>query len=141
MYRIETFTDGLPADARAIRLAVFCDEQGYSPQMEFDAADRTALHFVVYDGAQAVATGRVIREDDATYYLGRIAVGKAYRGCGLGRLLVEAMAEEARRRGAQLLKLGAQTRARGFYEKLGFRAAGEEYPDGHVPHVPMERRI
>lgn len=138
-YTVKTYEHGLPEAARQIRLTVFCDEQGYLPQQEFDEADGTALHVVLYDGETAVATGRILQESDRVFYLGRIAVQKPWRGRQAGRFLMETLMELARRRGAGTFRLGAQVQARGFYEKLGFQVVGEEYPDGHVPHVPMER--
>ena len=35
--------------------------------------------------------------------------------------------------------LGAQVRARGFYERLGFAVSGPEYDEDGIPHVPMLR--
>ena len=139
MYTAKTYTDGLPAAARAIRLTVFCDEQGYLPHREFDQEDETALHVVVYDGEAPVATGRILKESDDVFYLGRIAVKKEYRGRQAGRFLMETLMDISKGRGAQTFKLGAQVQARGFYEKLGFRVVGDTYPDDHVAHVPMER--
>lgn len=38
---------------------VFCDEQGYSPEMELDELDRTSRHVLLYRGDEPVATGRL----------------------------------------------------------------------------------
>ena len=46
-------------EAFAIRLEVFCDEQGYSPEMELDELDRTSRHVLLYRGDEPVATGRL----------------------------------------------------------------------------------
>ena len=46
-------------------------------------------------------------------------------GGGIGRLLVNAAAHEARRRGLSLTVI-ANPRARGFYESCGFTVEGEE---------------
>lgn len=46
-------------------------------------------------------------------------------GGGIGRLLVNAAAHEARRRGLSLTVI-ANPRARGFYESCGFSVEGEE---------------
>lgn len=35
----------------------------------------------------------------------------------------------------------AQTRAIGFYERLGYAVCGEEHMDGHVPHKMMNKRL
>ncbi|MCI8359847.1 MAG: GNAT family N-acetyltransferase [Clostridiales bacterium] len=139
VFRVQTYENGLPEAAMRIRLAVFCDEQGYLPHREFDQADQAALHVLLYEGEEAVATGRILQESGQVFYLGRIAVLKPWRGRKAGRFLMETLMDIARSRGAKTFKLGAQVQAKGFYEKLGFRVVGDIYPDDHVAHVPMER--
>ena len=73
------------AEAFAIRIEVFCDEQGYSPEMELDEQDKTSRHLLLWDGKTAVATGRLYWKDKETIGLGRIAVRKPWRGKGVGR--------------------------------------------------------
>lgn len=63
---------------------------------------------------------------------------KAYRKNGLGAALVHEMILKAKELGADEIVLGAQCRAKGFYEKLGFVVCGQEYMDEHVPHVEMK---
>ena len=125
----------------SIRIRVFCDEQGYTPDMEIDDQDREAWHVLLYSGGAAVATGRVYWKEPGVMALGRIAVDKPWRGKGIGRLMVEEMCRKAEALGAHSLQLDAQCRARAFYEKLGFVAYGEEHMDGHVPHIQMKREI
>lgn len=38
-------------------------------------------------------------------------------------------------------RLGSQTHAIGFYEKLGFAAEGPEYDDAGIPHRDMTLRL
>ncbi|MEO0503034.1 MAG: GNAT family N-acetyltransferase, partial [Pseudomonadota bacterium] len=38
-------------------------------------------------------------------------------------------------------RLGAQTHALSFYEKLGFEAFGPVYDDAGIPHRDMERAL
>jgi hypothetical protein len=53
----------LGADATALRMAVFVQEQGIDPAIELDAHDATAVHAVAYNRlAQPVATGRLLYE-------------------------------------------------------------------------------
>ena len=125
----------------SIRTHVFVDEQGYTPELEFDESDQSCWHLVTYQNGAPMATGRLIEGGNHSWHLGRIAVEKPLRGIGLGTFLVQCMIEKAADLGAEQLLLGAQCRARGFYEKLGFRVCGGEYMDGHVPHVPMCRSL
>ena len=43
--------------------------------------------------------------------------------------------------GVTTAKLGAQTHAIGFYEKLGFLAQGPVYDDAGIPHRDMTREL
>ncbi|WP_431047829.1 GNAT family N-acetyltransferase [Streptomyces sp. P1-3] len=77
-----------------------------------------------------------------TAVLGRLAVGRAARGTGLGALLVRAVEAEARRLGLAEVYLESQTHALGFYEKLGYRAYGPEFDEGSgIPHRAMRRTL
>ena len=49
--------------------------------------------------------------------------------------------EDAAARGLARAKLSSQTHAIPFYEKLGFVAYGEEYPDAGIPHRDMVREL
>ena len=130
---------GEPYDlAKQVRQHVFVEEQGFSPELEFDSADPICYHLVLLqeDGTPA-ATGRLIKEAEKVFSLGRIAVEKSCRGAGLGGTLVREMIRFAGTLGAVQLRLGAQQHAVGFYEKLGFTVCGNAYMDEHVPHLPM----
>lgn len=126
-----------------VRLEIFVKEQGFSEELEFDGLDAVASHVVFYDDGKPVATGRAFQSADkpSEYILGRIAVMKPYRGTGLGRELMDALEDAARQRGAATVMLGAQCRARGFYEKCGYEAVGEIYLDEHCPHIHMRKAL
>ena len=64
-------------EAFAIRLEVFCDEQGYSPEMELDELDRTSRHVLLYRGGKPVATGRLYEKRPGVMGIGRLAVRRA----------------------------------------------------------------
>ncbi len=123
---------------RNIRIAVFCDEQGYSQEEEFDLLDDISTHVLMHIDGVPVGTGRVYKEQDGRYKLGRIAVLQEYRGKNYGYAIVRQMIHIARKAGAKHFKISAQTYAQGFYEKLGFQKIGDEYLEGHVPHIAME---
>ena len=128
-------------EAFAIRLEVFCDEQGYSPEMELDSQDKDAWHLLLWEGEEPAGTGRIYWKDRQTAGLGRIAVRKPWRGRGTGRRLLEAMEKKARELGATKAELDAQCRVIGFYEKCGYSVCGEEHMDGHVPHKMMKKSL
>lgn len=130
--------DEVYRDAAALRTEIFVDEQKFVE--EFDSTDDVALHMVIYDEDNTpIATGRLFEEENGTWHIGRICVKKHLRGMGLGRIIVEELEKKALELNASRIILGAQTRVRGFYETLGYRACGEEYYEEYCPHIPMEK--
>ena len=70
--------------------------------------------------------------------IGRVCILPEARGLGLGAALIRAAVEEFRKRPQiSRVKLGAQTHALGFYERLGFVAVGPEYLDAGILHRDM----
>lgn len=137
--QIKTYTT-LPEEARAIRETVFVDEQGFKE--EFDEADRTAIHFVLFNGERAIATCRILTtEEEGTFFIGRIAVLKEYRGKHLGKTIVNAAEEYARKRGGVKIRLHAQCRAVPFYEKIGYESLGKFDCEEDCPHVWMKKML
>ncbi|MEU3446673.1 GNAT family N-acetyltransferase [Streptomyces thermolilacinus] len=138
--------------AFAVRREVFVVEQGVPEEIEYDALDATAVHVLAVRAADgtALGTGRLLYGPDAADRtggedgvgaLGRLAVTRAARGLGVGAALVRAIEEAARARGLKAVDLHAQTRALGFYERLGYEAYGPEFPDAGIPHRAMRRTL
>lgn len=137
--RIEV-TEDLAA-CLAVRMAVFVAEQGYSEAEELDGQDDHAIQLLARDGDRPVGTARVFVEGE-TGKIGRVCVLADQRGTGLGADLIRAALEVLRARpGVSRVKLSAQVRASGFYEKLGFAGYGPDYDDGGVPHRDMLREL
>ena len=109
---------------------------------EFDSTDLTAWHAFLMYNEKPVATGRLFPGQGDTYIIGRLAVLPEYRKSGAGRATMEYLLEEARKLGAKKVRLSAQVRAKGFYEKLGFRKTSESpTEDEGVPHLYMEKHV
>jgi predicted GNAT family N-acyltransferase len=128
------------ADALAVRIAVFVDEQGISREDELDEYDETALHCVGYEGGAPVAAGRLVLMDGCAK-VGRMAVLEQHRGTGIGAGVLKTLEDEGARRGVRLFKLSAQVTARGFYDRNGYDAVGDVYDEVGIPHIAMEKRI
>ena len=125
----------------AIRRAVFIEEQNVPEAEEIDDLDDQALHLLATDNGQPVATARLFVKGE-TGKIGRVAVMASHRGTGLGAQIMQACLDIlATQPGVTRAYLSAQTYALGFYEKLGFKAYGEEYPDAGIPHMDMERTL
>lgn len=136
---IKTYTT-LPEEAKDIRIAVFCDEQGFVE--EFDEADGRSVHLVAFEGGLAIGTCRYhCYEPDGCYLIGRIAVSRTHRGQGIGGKLVTEAERQIRALGGSRAHIGAQVRAMPFYESLGYRSVGGRYMDEHVEHQGMEKQL
>jgi predicted GNAT family N-acyltransferase len=136
----------------AVRYQVFVDEQSVPEELEYDELDRSADHFLaVLDGVPAGAGRLVITgsapdggtgpETRPTGVLGRLAVGKAARGRGLGKLLVHAIEQRAAERGLAAVELHAQAHARGFYQQLGYAAYGDSFSEAGIEHISMRKQL
>ena len=134
-------TDDLET-CRAIRREVFVIEQSVPEAEEWDGKDGEAIHLIARDDQRtAIGTARILLIGD-TGKIGRVAVLKSARGTGTGAALILAALDELRALpGITRAKLGAQTHAIGFYEKLGFTAYGPEYDDAGIPHRDMSREL
>ncbi len=125
----------------ALRTRVFVEEQGVPPEVERDAADATAVHAVARDDAgRVVATGRLL-ERDGRAAIGRMAVEGSARGRGYGAAVLGVLHREALARGLTEVELHAQVSARGFYERAGYTAVGDEYVEAGIVHVTMRRAL
>jgi predicted GNAT family N-acyltransferase len=129
------------AAAQAVRWRVFVDEQHVPAKEEIDEHDRTdtdARHALIRDGDKPVAAGRYYRIDGTTAQVGRMAVLAEYRGRRIGRQLLDALVDDARRRGFVRIALNAQDHAVAFYAKAGFTPFGETLVECNISHQPME---
>jgi predicted GNAT family N-acyltransferase len=130
--------DEARADARGIREVVFVREQGVPLELEMDDSDARCDHALAYsaDGL-AVGTGRLLPDG----HIGRMAVSKAWRGRGVGALLLQTLVDQARRRGHASVRLNAQSYAIGFYRRYGFEVSGPEFLEAGIPHCAMQRSL
>lgn len=138
----------------AVRKEVFVGEQGVPEDLEYDEFDEPGAEAVqvlaVRDDGLPLGTGRLLHGpsaagrtggDPSVGSLGRLAVTREARGLGVGAALVRAIEAAARARGLTAVDLHAQTRALGFYERLGYAAYGPEYPEAGIPHRAMRRAL
>lgn len=131
-------TDTLSEDEKIIRETVFIEEQKF--KIEFDDLDDIATHIVMYLDTQPVGCCRLYKQENE-YHIGRIAVLKPYRGKGCGEKILLEAEKVAKEKGADCIKLSAQVRASGFYEKLGYKKYGEIYFDEYCEHIAMKKYI
>lgn len=135
MFRVQSgHWDKLEQDAKFIRKQVFIIEQNIPEEEEWDDQDMISDHFVVYDQDQPIATARLLQNNS----VGRVAVLKAYRGQGIGRMIMLEIIQLAHQQDRTFLQLSSQVHAISFYEKLGFSIQGDAYDECGIPHIKMQ---
>ncbi|MFB1081342.1 GNAT family N-acetyltransferase [Jeotgalibacillus sp. JSM ZJ347] len=140
MYVKKVETDQELQDAFEVRKEVFVNEQRVPEELELDAFDQTATHFVLYAEEQASGAGR-FRIKDGKGKVERVCVMKTLRGQQAGVLLMTEIEKYAQDTGLPALILNAQTHALGFYEKLGYRVISDEFMDAGIPHFTMQKEL
>ncbi len=140
------------AEAITVRRAVFIEEQRVPEDEEIDGYDadpatpgmsERVLHVLGRLDGRPVATARLLLdhagEPPHGYpHIGRVAVLATLRGRRYGERVMEALHEQAGRRGHGGITLAAQEHAVPFYERLGYVARGELFLDAGIEHRWMD---
>ena len=120
-----------------IRRQVFVVEQGIAVEVEQDGLDAQCHHYLGTIDGQPAAAGRLRLHPSSVGYE-RIATLAAYRGSGLGRLLMQTMQQDALIQWPERVSvLHAQVSALSFYQKLGWLAVGPEFIEAGIAHRVM----
>lgn len=88
-------------DALRVRRLVFIEEQHVPEEEEIDQFEDDAFHLVLYDGDIPVGAGRLRFIDEGVGKIERICVLPSYRGRGAGRMVMEAIEQLAKSKGAK----------------------------------------
>lgn len=125
--------------ALAIRQRVFVEEQGVPAELELDAHDHQATHWLGWRDGQAAGTARLVRYDQERGKVGRVAVLPEWRSSGLGRELMDEIHRWVDQQPLKQIILDAQLNVIPFYEKLGYQAEGEVFEEAGILHRRMVR--
>ena len=74
-------------------------------------------------------------------HIGRMAVVKEWRRRGIGALILNALIDDARKRGHKDVVVAAQLQAAEFYREQGFVAEGKIYKDAGILHQDMRKTL
>ncbi len=129
------------SEMQAIRRAVFQEEQGVDPALEFDGLDETAEHLLAYLDNQPVGTTRIRYLDQQTAKFERLAVLAKARGLGIGKQLMIKALDVAKKKQIHQVVINAQEYIKVLYEKLGFEQVGERFDEAGIPHVKMIKKL
>lgn len=124
-------------DAFLVRQEVFILEQGVPAELELDELDSSAAHFLAYQDAHCIGTGRLVNLSAKQAQIGRMAVLAKFRGKGIGKQILQNLVDLAASQGVLEIILHSQVSAIPFYGKLGFQAQGDVYEEAGIPHRNM----
>jgi putative N-acetyltransferase (TIGR04045 family) len=130
-------------EARKLRRAVFCGEQGLFTGDDLDAIDGHAQPLVALScvggmAEQVVGTVRIHADEGRIWWGSRLAVHADFRHVGrIGATLIRLAVCSAHARGARVFLAHVQAQNRVLFEKLHWRTLREEALHGR-PHLLME---
>ena len=123
---------------RAIRRAVFIEEQGVPEELEWDELDGHCRHILALAAeGVGIGTGRLLPDG----HIGRMAVLPEWRGNGVGSAILQALLQQARTEGYATVRLHAQMHALPFYARHGFTATGPEFLEANIAHRFMHLEL
>lgn len=125
----------------SIRRAVFQEEQGVAPELEFDGHDSNAQHLLAYLNNQPVGTARMRGVSNHNAKIERLAVLPLARRQGIGRKLMEAALVYLEKQQYQNALVHAQAYVQDLYQKLGFETVGSPFEEAGIPHIKMIKTL
>lgn len=99
------------------------------------------FHIAAFEGDEVVGCVLLRPVDKSVIKLRQMAVSSRKQGIGLGAKLVIFAEELACSRGFKKVETHARMVAYGFYKKLGYQSAGEEFIEVTVATIKMTKEI
>ena len=105
------------------------------------AKEKEDILIGAFDEDQILACCLLTKTDNKTLKLRQMAVQNNVQGKGIGASLMNFAETLARDKGYKKLVMHARKNAMGFYEKLGYKAIGNEFEEVTLPHYVMEKKL
>jgi GNAT superfamily N-acetyltransferase len=112
---------------------------GFTPQELEEEKDNMLIG--AFEEEDILGCCMLVEENPETVRLRQMAVLNDLQGKGIGRALMSFAENIARDRGYKKLSMHARKNAIGFYEKMGYNVAGNEFTEVTIPHFVMEKKL
>jgi predicted GNAT family N-acyltransferase len=100
------------------------------------------IHLLALDEVgEVVGCVLIVPLAGGTVRIRQMAVVERVRGRGIGAGLMAQAEKIARALPSRKIIMHARLSARGFYERLGYRAASDAFIEVTIPHVAMEKTL
>ncbi len=127
-----------------LRYHVLREPFGMPRGTEKDDYEPISQHFMAIDSEKGKIAGvvKLLEKDPQTGWFSHLAISPEYQHRGIGRMLLDAVESESRRRGYSLLSCQSHLNTTGFFEKAGFEMAGMPgHYFGPTQVVWMEKKL
>lgn len=105
------------------------------------ASEKNDILIGAFDDDTILACCLLTKMDDKCLKLRQMAVQNNLQGKGIGASMMNFAETIARDKGYKKLIMHARKTALGFYEKLGYKAFGDEFEEVTIPHYVMEKKL
>jgi len=112
---------------------------GFSPEELEGEKDNMLIG--AFEDEDILGCCMLVEENPSTVRLRQMAVLNDLQGKGIGRALMNFAENLARDRGYKILSMHARKHATGFYEKMGYKIASDEFNEVTIPHFVMEKKL
>ena len=137
----QAITKAEMAALRALRMAVFIEEQGVPEELEIDALDALAYHAVACVDDAIIGTGRLLVLPGGDALIGRMAVQIDVRRIGVGGHVLQFLEAAAVKLGVSEVIVHAQTYVSEFYSRAGYNTEGEPFDEAGIQHLIMRKTL
>jgi len=109
---------------------------------EIDGIEQQCFHIMVIDNSKAVGAGRLQYNSGDEAQIRYMAVDKEYEGNGIGRMIANALEQEAANNHIRTVVLDAREPAVGFYQRLGYTTEKKSYLlFNEIQHYRMSKTL
>ena len=109
---------------------------------EVDAIEDQCFHIMVINDETVLGVGRLQYNSADEAQIRYMAVEKEYEGNGIGRMIVNTLEQQARKKNVGIVILDAREPAVGFYQTLGYKIEKKSYVlFSEIQHYRMTKQI
>ena len=112
---------------------------GFTPEELEEEKDNMLI--AAFEDEDILGCCMLVEESPEKIRLRQMAVLNDLQGKGIGRALMNFAENLARDQGYKTLAMHARKNATGFYEKMGYKIASDEFTEVTLPHYVMEKKL
>ena len=126
----------------ALRFRILRAPWGEPEGSEIDEIENQCFHIMVTNNKKAIGVGRLQFNSALEAQIRYMAVEKTYERNGIGRMIVDALEQEAMNKNICTIVLDAREPAVGFYQKLGYSMEKKSYVlFNEIQHFRMIKQL